>query len=140
MKFMMHIKAVAKGRMGQAKRNPYRVIAIRPDASLYLLAEEILDSFDFYFDHSFGFFAGPAWHKATEGYELFSDIGEESRFPGVKQTKIESVFTDIGKKMTFLFDYGDEWLFDVELASIRLRESKAKPYLVKSVGPSPKQY
>lgn len=140
MKYMMHIKAVAKGRMGGAKRNPYRVIAIRPDASLYQLAEAIIDSFDFDFDHCFGFFAGPAWHQSNEGYELFSDVGEESRFPGVKQIKAESVFNDIGKKMIFLFDYGDEWLFDVELTSIRLDESKAKPYVVKSVGPSPKQY
>ncbi|MDI6739343.1 MAG: hypothetical protein QME74_03150, partial [Candidatus Edwardsbacteria bacterium] len=100
MKYMMHIKAAARGRMGGAKRNTYRVIAIRPDASLYQLAQAIIKSFDFDFDHCFGFYAGPSWRKATEGYELFSDIGEESRFLGVKQTQVESVFNDIGKKMT----------------------------------------
>jgi len=72
----------------------------------------ILDSFDFDFDHPFGFYDNiKRWVDSREGYELFTDIGEGDEFEGVKKTKVNRVFDRIGKKMFFLFDYGDEWHF-----------------------------
>jgi hypothetical protein len=57
--------------------------------------------------------------NADEGaanYELSADIGEPTEGAlGVKRTKIAAAFPRIGHAMTFLFDYGDDWLFKVEL-------------------------
>lgn len=41
----------------------------------FSLAESIVDSFNFYFDHCFGFYDNiERWIKSEEGYELFADI------------------------------------------------------------------
>ena len=83
---IFHIKAICSFD-GKTKGRPYRTIAIQGNKTLYKLAETIIKSFDFYFDHCFGFYdnlTNPL--KANEGYELFQDIGEDSNFPGVKKT------------------------------------------------------
>ena len=38
-------------------------------------------------------------------------MGEESDAKSVKKTKIAKAFPKTGGVMTFLFDYGDDWLF-----------------------------
>ena len=102
------IKATLSDWYGKVKGQPFRVLAIPEDYSLYKLAEAIVGSFDFYFDHPFGFYDNiKNWTHSKEGYELFADIGEESEFEGVKKTKIGKVFNRVGKRMLFLFDYGD---------------------------------
>jgi hypothetical protein len=43
--------------------------------------------------------------------------------------------------MTFLFDYGDEWHFKVEVTGIGRSEPKMRyPGVVKTVGDAPPQY
>ena len=136
------IKATLSGWRGQLAGTPYRILAIPGGFTLYNLAEAIVDSFDFYFDHAFGFYNNiQRWTRSTEGYELFADIGEESHFKGVKRTKISKVFDKVRKKMLFLFDYGDQWNFIVELIRIESPEDGAEyPLVVESVGIAPRQY
>lgn len=114
---------------------------------MYGLAEEIVDAFDFYFDHCFGFYENiKRWTESNECYELFKDIEKEemlepSRCKSVKRTKINRVFNEVGKKMLFLFDYGDEWHFIIELKGIESREKdKDYPLIVESAGKAPPQY
>ena len=122
--------------------NKHRILAIPSFYTLYDLAEAIVNSFDFGFDHCFGFYdtLGRGCFDSKEGYELFADIGEESDFPGVKKTKINKVFDKIGKKMLFLFDYGDNWRFVIELIEIRPFIDDKCPIVIKSVGKAPEQY
>ncbi len=50
-------------------------------------------------------------------------------------------FTEVGQAMIFLFDYGDEWLFRVELTALGQKEAKARyPRVLTKTGPSPVQY
>jgi hypothetical protein len=66
----------------------YRDIELDPAKSLYVLAEAIVSSFNFDFDHAFGFYAGltPAkMHKTFPKYELFADMGDAD--PGVLGVK-----------------------------------------------------
>ena len=43
--------------------------------------------------------------------------------------------------MIFLFDYGDEWLFRVELTATGRKVAKARyPRVLAKAGPSPVQY
>jgi hypothetical protein len=47
----------------------------------------------------------------------------------------------VGKTMLFLFDYGDEWRFKVELIGLGRKEPGAVyPRVVKQVGEAPPQY
>ena len=136
------IKATLSDWYGKVRGQPFRVLEIPGDFTLYSLAEAIVDSFGFYFDHPFGFYDNiKKWPDSNEGYELFADIGEESEFKCVKRTKISKAFDQIEKKMLFLFDYGDEWHFIVELKGIELsKEGEKYPFVVESIGGAPSQY
>jgi len=122
----------------------YRDIEIAGTGSLYTLAQAIVRSFDFDFDHAFGFYSklkGNIYNSPVR-YELFVDIGEgEGDARSVKRTRIIKAFPSVGTKMRFLFDYGDEWEFLVELVKRKPNEPKAKlPRLLISAGKAPAQY
>jgi hypothetical protein len=65
----------------------------------------------------------------------------EGEARSVKRTRIVDAFPAIGDKMTFLFDYGDEWLFRIEVIDRRSKEPKVRyPRLLKKSGVAPEQY
>jgi len=122
-----------------------RDIELKSDDSLYTLADVIIWSVDFDLDHAFGFFpcAGPGMYGATPRYELFADMGQatEPGVQGVKDVKISAVFAKPGDSMTLLFDYGDEWLFDVKLIAIGQAKPRARyPRMLGGLGKPPPQY
>jgi hypothetical protein len=113
--------------------------------SLHDLAAAIVRSFDFDFDHGFGFYSGKTLQtlmRALPKYELFADMGEPTEGAlSVKRTKVTAAFPRVGHTMTFLFDYGDDWMFKVELrgegrkaAGVRYLQTVAKH------GAAPEQY
>ncbi len=122
--------------------SPYRIIAVPKGATLHDFARIIVAGFGFDFDHAFGFYDNlNKWNNSKEAYEAFADMGEESRFPGVQKTAVENVFTKPGKKMLFLFDYGDEWHFFIEFMSVdEAAPDETYPKLLESVGDAPPQY
>ena len=122
----------------------YRDIEITGTASLYTLAQAIVRSYDFDFDHAFGFYnklKGNIYDSPVR-YELFVDIGEgEGDARSVKRTRVVKAFPLVGTKMRFLFDYGDEWEFLVELVKRKPKEPQVKlPRLLISAGKAPAQY
>jgi hypothetical protein len=128
----------------QRKRSVYRDIEIEGTSSLHDLAEAIIASFDFEFDHAFGFYSGSTPGKMLKQqpmYELFADEGEESEAGSVKKTRVADAFPKVGHAMTFLFDYGDEWLFHVEMTRRSEKAAELRyPRMVASKGESPEQY
>src|ERR1700694_3029516 len=95
----------------------YREFEIPSERKLSALAKAIVAQFGFDFDHAFGFYS-----KLTEfvldspvAYELFADTGDDSEAGSVKRARIVDAFPAVGDKMTFLFDYGDNWQFRVEV-------------------------
>ena len=122
----------------------HRDIEIDSGKSLAKLAEAIVRAFDFEFDHAFGFYPDTKGGAVTRGrpaYELFADMGEATGTRSVRKTWIGDAFREVGQAMTFLFDYGDEWLFRVELTGLGLKEPKARyPRVLAKAGPSPVQY
>ena len=122
----------------------YRDIEVAGTGSLYTLGQAIVRSFDFDFDHAFGFYSklkGNIYDSPVR-YELFVDIGEgEGDARSVKRTSVIKAFPLVGTKMRFLFDYGDEWEFLVELVERKPKEPKVKlPRLLISAGKAPAQY
>ena len=111
--------------------------------SLYELAEFIIKTIGFDFDHAFEFcdnLKNP--YRSKERYTLFADIGENPDHddPGVKQTPVSAVFRP-RRKMVFHFDYGDDWYFLITCTEVR--ESSAKRRFKKVLatkGVAPVQY
>ncbi|MBK1839317.1 hypothetical protein JHL17_18055 [Azospirillum sp. YIM B02556] len=121
----------------------YRDIEIPSDRSLYDLAAAIVRAYAFDLDHAFGFFPKLAGHiyDAEPRYELFADMGEGDGSLSVRNTTVAQAFPRVRKAMTFLFDYGDEWRFRVEVLAMGKREPRKRyPRVVASVGKAPPQY
>jgi hypothetical protein len=121
----------------------YRDIEIASDQSLFELAQVITRAFGFDFEHAFGFFnrlAGRVFGSPVR-YELFADeeAGGEAR--SVHQGTIAQAFPRTNSKMLFVYDYGDEWRFRVEVRHIRkLPPDSAVPRVTAEVGKAPEQY
>jgi hypothetical protein len=118
----------------------YRDFEILSAKSLHHLAEQIVRVFNFDFDHAFGFYSKLTGHvfDSPVKYELFADIGEgEAR--SVKRTRIVRAFPAVGVKMTFLFDYGDDWQFRIEATGQNRKERGGKyprlPAMVQRIAP-----
>jgi len=129
----------------------WRDVEITADKPLSKLAEGIIDSFGFDFDHAYGFFSSLDYHcySSPVKYELFADMDDDmsSDLPGiskplsVKKTKSGDAFIELGQKMQFLFDYGDEWRFLVELKEFGKKTSKTRyPRVIDTKGEAPLQY
>lgn len=121
----------------------HREIEIPSETSLYDLAAAIVQAFDFDLDHAFGFFSKLDHHvfDAPVRYELFADLDGGSESGSVKQTKVAQAFPAVGAKLQFLFDYGDDWRFQVEVIGLGERVAKTRyPKLLKTVGKAPPQY
>jgi hypothetical protein len=117
----------------------YRDIEIDSAKSLYALAEAVVSSVNFDFDHAFGFYTGltPArMHKTFPKYELFADMGDAAPgVLGVKKTGISQAFPEVGHTMLFLFDYGEDWLFRVILRAVGKKAAKTRyPRIVATHG------
>ena len=125
-------------------KDVYRAFEIADTSSLYVLAQAIVRSFDFDFDHAFGFYSklkGNIYDSPVR-YELFVDMGEsEGDARSVKRTHVVEAFPTVGTKMRFLFDYGDGWELLVEFVKRKPKEPKVKlPRLLISAGKAPAQY
>ena len=79
--------------------------------------------------------------RGRPAYELFADMGEATGTQSVRKTRIDDAFREVGQAMVFLFDYGDEWLFRVELTAMGRKVAKGRyPKVLAKAGPSPVQY
>ena len=136
--------------VGQA--DCWREIEVPKSTSLAKLARGIVESFGFSFDHAFGFYSdlGDFYQDSHTRYELFADMDDADDWslePGkppagsVEKTKVDSVFTETGQRMQFVFDYGDEWRFIVETTGFGKRVAGRRyPLVLDMHGTPPEQY
>jgi len=152
-----HIKAMVpyyeEGAIEMSDESPYRIIAVRPDMSLYELGIAVLDAFDFDDDHLFGFYDNVKRHYSSkvcfEHPELFQQAQEEGwgGFGNNKQVYnmdehcVSDIFIRKGKKWLMLFDYGDQWHFLLSFDDrATLKEGMELPQVIKSEYDAPEQY
>lgn len=124
------------------KKKIVRKIQVGDIFDLEYLAETIVDAYDFYLDHCFGFYDYLDRRKQKEVYELFTDLPDVEHTPGAKGVEnvgITSVFDHDGKKMTFLFDYGDGWKFVVKRMSLE-KGRRIHPRVIFNDGKKVEQY
>ena len=105
-----------------------RVIEVKEDFTLYQLHDYIQEIVDFDNDHLYEFYIG----KNTSNKS--GAISEH--------TNLNEIYPMTGVKLYYLFDYGDNWLFQIKKSRKRVVEDvKVKyPRIVKSMGVSPEQY
>lgn len=120
----------------------YRDIEVSSSSTLADLAEAIVAAFGFDMDHAYGFYSKLTGNlfDSPRRFELFADI-ESSGSGGVTGTRVITVFHRVSPEMTFLYDYGDEWRFRVEVIETGQAEPAADyPRMVRKIGKAPPQY
>jgi len=114
----------------------YRHIKISSRATLFELHEAIIDAFEFMDDHAHAFFMDNiAW---SDEKSYFSDmIEEEERF--TTDYTLDKVGINEDKKFKYIFDFGDEWIFQCRVLKI-LNKKMGSPEIIRSKGNPPSQY
>ena len=114
----------------------WRKIELSSNHTLLDLHNAIQHAFQFDDDHLYSFFMdGTPW--SDEKFTSPSD----NEGPHVNQVKIGDLGLVTGQTFLYLFDYGDEWLFQVKLESVRQDQPLPKnPRIVETKGESPEQY
>lgn len=139
-------KIIIRAKLNSQKRI-YRDVVVDSQTSLYDVAEMVVTSFGFAFDHSFGFFSSPDIYgkgKDAVHYELFYDIGEEIEelTESVEQTPVSELFNTPKDKWWMLFDYGDDWIFELvyQKDAPPLFADKPSGSVIAVSGDAPEQY
>jgi len=127
------------------KKRIYRDIYIDPFVNLHTLASYVVDSFGLNFDHSYGFYKSPdvfGKGRGEDHYELFYDIDQEveENCRSVARTLTADIFKQDKRKWWMLFDYGDDWIFEIECIDIEDEGRLKSGTVVKSSGDAPSQY
>src|SRR5258705_13617847 len=73
--------------------------------------------------------------------EMLEDLRHE-KVSDVRNVTIEDLKLRVNKKFMYLFDYGDEWRFQVQVISINKEapDSPVFPRMVETFGEAPLQY
>lgn len=110
-------------------------IRLNGQATFKNLADGILISVGFDFDHLYEFSLPTPIGKNVSIYHSYMDD-----YPHVDDIKIGDVPLRIGSKFTFLFDFGDSWLFDIELEIFDETPSEKTMEIIGTHGEPPEQY
>jgi hypothetical protein len=125
----LHVFKVSLGRV-------WRRIAIPGEMTLEVLSEAILDAFDFDNDHLHLF-------RYRNRFGIFEEVkhsyAEESS--STAEVKVGELPLRPGSMLEYLFDFGDNWLFEVWLEKLEPANPKLrKPMMIEGRGQAPPQY
>lgn len=117
-------------------RRAWRRIAIPGEMTLEELSGAILDAFDFDNDHLHLF-------RYRNRFGIFEKVKhpytEES--PSTAEVKVGELPLRPGSMLEYLFDFGDNWLFEVRLEKLEPTNPKiSKPVVIDGRGQAPPQY
>jgi hypothetical protein len=122
-----------------------RTIQIRGDQTLEDLHRAIFEAFNRFDEHLYEFNLGVGPDDRSAIYSLpiyldFPEIEEETN-GDVRTTTIDSLGLDADRAFGYRFDFGDEWLHQIDVEAIEDNSGKGKyPKITKKVGKSPPQY
>jgi hypothetical protein len=123
-----HVFRVSWGRI-------WRRIAIPGRLTLDDLASAILNAVRFDFDHLYQFRYRNRFGVEEHVQHPYLDDG-----PWASEVSIGEVPLRVGQTMTFLYDFGDRWEFDVTLEEVDPERQVRKAVVVEKHGAPPKQY
>jgi len=124
----MHIFKVSLGRL-------WRRIAIPADRTLDALASAILNAMEFDHDHLYEFSYQNRFGALERINHPYMDEG-----PWTSEVLVGDVPLRIGQTMTYLYDFGDQWEFDVSLEQVDPDMVIEDSVILEAYGESPEQY
>jgi Plasmid pRiA4b ORF-3-like protein len=114
----------------------WRQIAISSDLTLDILGDTIRESVDFDDDHLDLFTYKNQLGRSIEAHHPYS-----SNEPQSDSIEIGDLPLEIGSAMEYLFDFGDNWKFDVRLEQINAEDTRQEYVeILDSFGTAPEQY
>ena len=133
------------------QKDIWRRIAIRSDQTLDDLHSAIFRAFNRFDEHLYSFYVLPAGRRRAaleEGVEYTSPvmIQDANPFGGVPTenaglTAIASLGLTTGRRLRYLFDFGDEWWHDITVEQTDgSTEPRRYPRVIEKHGASPPQY
>jgi len=118
----------------------WRIIDIKGNQMLSTLHKAIFKAFDRYEEHGYSFFLKNIPYDRESEYTS-PGLDTDPTRKLASRIRIDSVELYGGRKILYLFDFGDEWWHDVELMSVTPRNTCAVyPRVVKKQGKSPPQH
>lgn len=117
-----------------------RVIEIPASNSLYNLHSYIQEITEFDNDHLYQFFAG---RSHTNKKILYSDRPATPYDPGKYiNVKLYQVYPIKGLKLYYIFDFGDNWVFEIRKSrKMKIAEVELQyPRIIEQTGNNPDQY
>lgn len=123
----------------------FRTIQILGDQTLEALHEAIFKAFNRFDEHLYEFLLGVGPDDRSAVYSLPAEVefpGLEEEMAGdVRTTTIDSLGLEVGRAFGYHFDFGDDWLHQIDVTAIEDYSGKGKyPKITKKVGKSPPQY
>jgi hypothetical protein len=117
-------------------RGLWRRIAIDAEEPLDTLASEILSAYKFDHDHLYEFFYRDPLGVEESVKHPYIDEG-----PWADEVRVGDMPLLVGQTMVYLFDFGDQWRFNVTLERIDPPgKSPREPAVVDARGEAPEQY
>ncbi len=114
----------------------WRTIAIDSNKTMEVLANAILDAFDFDREHLYAFYIKDRFGNTIEINCQMSEDG-----PFADEFKIGDIPIEIGSFMKFVFDFSDYWKFNIHLQEIKKSDIKLNyAKVIEVYGKAPKQY
>lgn len=113
----------------------WRTIQLSESHTLLDLHQLIQHAFDFDDDHLYAFYMDGKKYGQM-GYYSALDM----RGPFVNEIGIRELHLYEGQRFLYLFDFGDEWEFSVEVFSITPGKPRSKAAILDGIGESPRQY
>ena len=114
----------------------YRHIQISSDSTLQELHSAIIDAFDFIDDHAHAFFMDNKKWSDRDSYYM-KEVADGGRT--TDKYRLNQIGLDIGMPFKYIFDFGDEWIFQCKVLRI-LNEPTNIPKVIKRKGAAPEQY
>jgi len=116
-------------------RSCWRTITVFSEHYLEDVHEAIQDAFDFDSDHLYAFFMdGIPW----SGDYIYAPGDTEGPFSD--QVRIGNLGLHVGQRFLYVFDFGSEWHFKVEVLDITSEPGPPFPVITEKKGKSPEQY
>jgi hypothetical protein len=109
-------------------RDVYRLIEISGDKTLDDLCECILETFDFIHEHLYEFCMDNKKYSEYS-YEYDPQDGGPST-----DIKIDKLGFEKGQKFSLHYDYGDDWMFTINVQKIEETDDVVKSTLIRSKG------
>jgi hypothetical protein len=119
-----------------------RVIEIDEQASLYGLHDVIQDALGFDRDHPYEFFLANSPSPFAQREWLTDAEAWEDKQEDFFNTALSEIYPLGRKRLYYLFDFGDNWLFEVRKGrgSKPPEDGIRYPRVVDRIGPNPEQY